>query len=185
MQQVVRLQGSSMCQWGLLEATRAWRLRWHLVTTGSGGSLLGACASLSASSQARGKVRLADSSLKLCTASFLSFKGLNAPGNMEGWERWAVLGRVGERLPSLHVALPVIFSSYLQGPRLQCPSCFTRCWLAQCGHCGVVCPPAMRTRPKPPGRKQHHLYLRTVTIIVLGSIVSIEQIEKNQTWFLT
>lgn len=43
------------------------------------GSLVGACSS-SASSQARGEVRPADSSLKLSTLSFLSFKEAEGSG---------------------------------------------------------------------------------------------------------
>lgn len=74
-QRLVGLQGSSRCEQGLFEATLPRGLWSHLVTTGSGGSLVGACSSLSASSQARGKVQLADSSLKLSSISFLSFRG--------------------------------------------------------------------------------------------------------------
>lgn len=48
-----------------------------------GRSLMGACSSLSASSQACGKVRLADSSLKLSTISLLSFKGAECSGKGE------------------------------------------------------------------------------------------------------
>lgn len=80
----VGLQGSGVCERGLLEATLPWGFFSHPVPTGSGGSLVRAHELPSASSQARGKVRPAYSSLKLSTISVSPSKRLSATGSMEG-----------------------------------------------------------------------------------------------------